>query len=400
MNFLNLASLFGGDWKDRWQDASFRGIPFLTENLSTEIGRRTIVHEYPYQDVPSTEDMGQKARKYTVNAYVLGDDHDLQRNRLIKAIETKGTGDLIHPEYGLQTVTIESCTVATNEQQRITRFALVFVQAGKIRFPEYQRNVLFDLIDLYYKLTSTLLEKLAGLLQFGVNILALKTQFRTLADLYRRSGYTLAIDPSTGLPVGVSAASLLTPANAAAQIHAALLQPLQAQLPNPQTDWTAAPTTTPTLTAITSGIALLQQLQQASSSTDPTSAIMLQHAYPAALAQTLASAAQLQYESVEQAQTLRQTLHTHLIAVAQGETGDSTIDLLRDLLTVVDAAAEQQLATLPHIVYLTPTSETPALTLVWRHLHDSTRTEQLLARNPHILHPLFVPSDKPVELLQ
>ncbi|MBW9304503.1 hypothetical protein FHB95_17445 [Escherichia coli] len=41
-------------WKDRLQDASFRGVPFKVEEESAGTGRRVETHEYPNRDKPYT----------------------------------------------------------------------------------------------------------------------------------------------------------------------------------------------------------------------------------------------------------------------------------------------------------------------------------------------------------
>ncbi|NAH43850.1 DNA circularization protein, partial [Escherichia coli] len=46
-------------WKDRLQDASFRGVPFKVEEESMGTGRRVETHEYPNRDKPYTEDLGK-----------------------------------------------------------------------------------------------------------------------------------------------------------------------------------------------------------------------------------------------------------------------------------------------------------------------------------------------------
>lgn len=119
-------------YKDREQNASFRGVPFLTEAKNTEVGRRVQVDSYPFKDSTQTEDLGRLKRKYTLTAYVIGDDHDLQRDKLIAALETKGPGELVHPDYGRQTVVAELNTVSSDIKQRITTFTLNFHQAGDI----------------------------------------------------------------------------------------------------------------------------------------------------------------------------------------------------------------------------------------------------------------------------
>lgn len=228
-----------------------------------------------------------------------------------------------------------------------------------------------------------------------MNILSLRQHIAEIANLYSLAGISLPL--FAGLPSGIGASTLLSPEIAASEIDAALLRPIQTSLPPLPDDWTQVVDTSD-ITAITNGITVLNQFQQAGNLSNNA---LLQHVYITTLSLLMLNITGLQYDSVEQSQALRQTLHTHItmlesIILHQ----DGLVDALRDLLIIVDSAAEQQLATLPHILHLTPTSETPALVMVWKHQHDTDSTPQLLARNPHILHPLFVPPDKPVELLQ
>ena len=46
-------------WKDRLQEASFRGVPFKFEGEGSAVGRRVETHEYPNRDKPYTEDLGK-----------------------------------------------------------------------------------------------------------------------------------------------------------------------------------------------------------------------------------------------------------------------------------------------------------------------------------------------------
>lgn len=388
-------------WKQRWQDASFRGVRFLTEGMNTDIGRRAVVHEYPYQDATTTEDMGLKARKYTINAYVIGDDHDLQRTSLIQALEAPGPGDLIHPEYGLQSVVLESCTSSSDQQTRISKFNMVFVQAGKPRYPSQQRNTRAEVVQLQAKINTSLRQRLTGVLSSDMNILTLRTQVVELANVYRRSGYMLAL-AETGLPKGVTGADLLDLVTASEALDTALLAPIRTELPSLPDNWTEIPAAdTETLPSINKGIGLLNQLQAASNS-NLTPQSLLQHAYASVFSLPLIHSTRLVYDSVEQAQSLRQSLHSHLTTLA----GFSNLDYsglvgqFRDLLSVVDAAAEQQLATLPNVVYVKPKVEIPTLTLAWQQQQDASKADSIQERNLHILHPLFVTSARAVEILQ
>lgn len=131
-------------WQDRYQQASFRGVRFLTDSTSTEFGRRVVVHEFPFAEDAESEDLGKKTRRYTLNAYVIGDDHDLQRQQLIAAFEQPGTGELVHPDYGRLTVRCEPGTVENNGNGRITRFSLKFVEVKSQPATSLKRNVQAD----------------------------------------------------------------------------------------------------------------------------------------------------------------------------------------------------------------------------------------------------------------
>jgi len=84
--------------------ASFRGVPFFVDQAERSGGRRTVVHEYPLRNEPFVEDMGRRARAFTVDGYVLGADYVTRRDALISALEDDGPGELAHPYYGSLTV--------------------------------------------------------------------------------------------------------------------------------------------------------------------------------------------------------------------------------------------------------------------------------------------------------
>ncbi|MBJ5519702.1 DNA circularization N-terminal domain-containing protein, partial [Salmonella enterica subsp. enterica serovar Meleagridis] len=86
-------------WKDRLQDASFRGVPFKVEEENAGTGRRVETHEYPNRDKPYTEDLGKVTFRPSITAYVVGDDCFDQRDRLIDALNKPGPGTLVHPTY-------------------------------------------------------------------------------------------------------------------------------------------------------------------------------------------------------------------------------------------------------------------------------------------------------------
>lgn len=116
-------------WRDRLRTASFRGIPFFVEAAETGFGRNVVVHEYPGQADPFLEDLGRRARTYEVEAYLLGEDFALVRDRLIAAVEDdESAGDLVHPDLGTVRVLCRSLTVRESSREgRMARLAFSFV---------------------------------------------------------------------------------------------------------------------------------------------------------------------------------------------------------------------------------------------------------------------------------
>lgn len=120
-------------WRKQLQPASFRGEAFHVKGADSEVGRRTVLHEYPQRDEPFSEDMGRKARGFKVEAIVIGPDYFKARDALIEALEAKGSGVLVHPYYGRRTVTLASPAriSESSDEGGMARFSLDFVEAGE-----------------------------------------------------------------------------------------------------------------------------------------------------------------------------------------------------------------------------------------------------------------------------
>jgi prophage DNA circulation protein len=119
-------------WRDRIRGgASFRGVPFHVEVAELGGGRRTVRHEYPLRDVPYVEDLGRRARTFTVDAYVLGEDYLERRDALIAALETAGPGELVHPYYGTRRVAVGPFRVRESTADGgLARFSIDFEETA------------------------------------------------------------------------------------------------------------------------------------------------------------------------------------------------------------------------------------------------------------------------------
>ena len=124
-------------WEESYRKGSFRGVPFVTKDDLLRGGRRGVVHEYPMRNLPYPQDIGKKARRYQLNAILVGDDYMMQRDALIGALETPGPGILVHPYYGQVEVALDGeYTISqTTENGGMCRVTATFVDAGANVFP-------------------------------------------------------------------------------------------------------------------------------------------------------------------------------------------------------------------------------------------------------------------------
>lgn len=129
-------------WLDSYRTASYRGIEFKVEGHDAGFGRRQVTHEFPGRDKPFTEDLGRRAREYSIDAYVLGDNYAAARDRLIAACEAGGVGELVHPYLGNMQVECTGLRVReTSRDGRIGYLQITFVEAGEAAFPSSEADL-------------------------------------------------------------------------------------------------------------------------------------------------------------------------------------------------------------------------------------------------------------------
>lgn len=140
-----ISKLLGGsgdsyDWQANLHPASFRGVPFAVESGDSIFGRRQAVHEYPYRDSVWVEDMGRGTRRIHLTGFIVqssrvysAGDVMSQRDALIAAAETAGSGTLVHPTLGELTVSVMEGGLRIHEHKdeaRMFRFTLTMVESG------------------------------------------------------------------------------------------------------------------------------------------------------------------------------------------------------------------------------------------------------------------------------
>lgn len=158
-------------WKDRLQDASFRGVRFKVQSEGSAVGRRVETHEYPNRDKSYTEDLGKITFRPNITAYVVGSDCFDQRDRLIEALNKPGSGTLVHPTYGELSVCVdgEVKVSTTSGEGRMVQFDLKFVEAGELSYPTAGTATANTLVSSCSALDGSISDSFE---QFGMNGLA------------------------------------------------------------------------------------------------------------------------------------------------------------------------------------------------------------------------------------
>ena len=120
------------------QGLRFRNLDRINnvETSSMTIGRRGVLHQYPFKDTPYFEDMGRKAREFDMEIVFQGEDHVEQTELFIKAFEQRdpSKGTLVHPQRGTYVVyPIEADITDSEDSIGITKVNAKFVEAGEFR---------------------------------------------------------------------------------------------------------------------------------------------------------------------------------------------------------------------------------------------------------------------------
>lgn len=186
---------------------SINGIRFHCVSTSTPFGNRIAIHEYPLSDNGFVENMGRKVRKYQITGYVIGDNWELTRDKIIEECERPDAIiSLIHPDYGKMEVLCEECTVTESKMNagKKADFQFVFIEYKKPKLLKDQeftsmvvkdeaKDAVFSLADAFTAIqnlqnlpqiiTDYLTDSVVSLL--GVpNVYSLTNSISSLTGLY------------------------------------------------------------------------------------------------------------------------------------------------------------------------------------------------------------------------
>lgn len=139
----------GIEWRSRLRPASFRGVRFHVDSAVRDSGRRIVSHEFPKRDLGYAEDMGRRAREFTIRAYLIVYPHENpnddpaeavlkkrnyipQRDVLIRALEVEGPAELELPLLGRLIVVCQRYRITEETKYGgYCVFDLTFIEYGQ-----------------------------------------------------------------------------------------------------------------------------------------------------------------------------------------------------------------------------------------------------------------------------
>lgn len=129
------------DAQKKLNKASYCGVPFDVKSADVSVGRRVSVFEYPQRDMPYAEDLGRSARRLKIEAFVTGRDYVEKMKKLTEKLETRGSGELIHPWLGRLIVTPEkTSTIRYSSKLLYAEVTIDFVETGEKLYPNQSRD--------------------------------------------------------------------------------------------------------------------------------------------------------------------------------------------------------------------------------------------------------------------
>ena len=167
--------------------ASFKGVSFEVTSSEGMFGRRVQEHEFPFADANVFEDLGKASQAFIVDGFVIGDDFQARAENLIKVLESKGPGKLVHPWFGtLEVYAVAPMRVKWSLEDRIAQISMSFKKVEAEQKPSL--SIASDYLSRLYA---------DSFLETAVN--AFKTGYECYQNITN-----LAIDIDKALSQGIS----------------------------------------------------------------------------------------------------------------------------------------------------------------------------------------------------
>lgn len=382
-------------WVERLRPASFRGVPFRARDETRSGGRRAQTHEYPLREIPWTEDLGRRATQWEVSGALYGDDYDLHRDALERALQAPGPGRLILPRIGeRQAVCVDYTITERADEVGVARLRATFRPRGRNLHPravvDTQRQAEED--------AGGLLERLGDVAE---RLLAFDGMPGWVSDAgIARAGDVLAgIRDASALVRGAGDAVSQLRAQvtrAQAELGTGGLASLGTDLSDLFRDLAALPGDAGRLFSAGESLLSLGAAWEDEPGSTPSVAAananqeaLRAQARAAALAVMASAAVSLTPESAGEAVALRERLVGRFDEQLAVTTDDELFGALVTLRASVAQDLRDRAAQLPRRVEVRVPATVPAVVLAQRIYGSAEREAEIVARNG-VRHPLFV----------
>ena len=124
-------------WREDLKDASLDGVVFQYEDVSGDIGADVVLHDVATSGRPVAEYISEGAELFTMNAWLVGEDYMVDRDRLIEVLRAPREHRFVHPTRGTFQVALAS-RVRTREsrtEQGMWRASFTVIAVEDQRFP-------------------------------------------------------------------------------------------------------------------------------------------------------------------------------------------------------------------------------------------------------------------------
>lgn len=396
-------------WRENMLPAQFRDAAFFIDGHEGEIGRRVAVHEFPGRDAPLTEDLGRKARLFSMEAFVIGPEYMTARDMLLRACDLEGPGQLSHPYLGKMTVTLLECKVTeTTKQGGMARFALKFVEVldrlfevKKASTPDQVRSkaaVVFESANAAFQAKYNTAKKpdvvargaagalggLAGAVAAAAS--TVRAGLAPLAELQRQ------VDD-----VRAAVGTLVYAPASVAQAAAGMVQQLVRSVANGPAD----------ALSLAKTLWRFGSLRMAPSYGSVTAAAAASNAVEfavfvraAAITEAAIALASLEFDSYDAAAAQREEFGAVVDELLDATTDDATFDAMRGLRAEVLRDISARGAVLARLARVTLQEVQPVMVVAQQVWGDGGRGDEILSRNAaRVMHPLFAPTGVALEVL-
>lgn len=404
--------------------ASWRGNVFGVYEIRNRFGRRTALHEYLYKDSVWVEDLGSGLKRFSFTGFLAGPLAAVQHAALALAMNTPGTGTLIHP--GLGTFTGVVVDFETRQSRSFVNgfdLSFTFVESADPEFPASEADTIGG-VNLasanVFSAAGTSFGSALGVAGMALGIVtaapavignlvalplalaadagAIANSVTSIGDVFgpyaTQSGTAVTLDEAAAARAAVVAAAAAATA-AGESGDPAAIQSTVAALPGAVAAAATDPIDQvrlllPLSAAQSTLITAADAIGQAQASVGAAIAALFRRAALAALGTAEAAALPASYDDAMALLTQITAAIDAEITIAGDLGDDAVLAPLRDLRAAVVADLTARGASLAPLRNVTSWASVPALAWAQRLYRDGTRSDELI-RRVQPWHPAFMP---------